>query len=52
MVRYTALDPYGVTLYERLEDRKSVSTCDIVSTYEIIYTKEVVAYMHNAVYTH
>ena len=52
-VRYTALYPYGVMSYVRSEDvgipyrifKKSVRTC------EIIYTKDMVVYMHKAVYT-
>ena len=53
-VRYTALDPYMVTSYRIPEElrslkrrvKKSVRTC------EITYTKDMVMYTHKAIYTH
>ena len=49
-----ALDLYGVTSYRRLEElrspyrrvKKSVRTCGI------IYTKDMVVYMHNSIFTY
>ena len=49
-----ALDPYGGTSYGRSEEllipyvrvKKSVRMC------EIIYTKDMIVYTYNAIYTH
>ena len=43
MVRYTALDPYGVASYTRPEELISPS----VRTYEIVYTADIAVYTHN-----
>ena len=47
MVRYTALDPYGVASYVRPEGLISPS----VRTYQIVYTADIAVYMHRAVCT-
>ena len=51
---YTSLDPYGVTSYGISEEFRSpcVIFKNSVWTCEIIYTKDMVVYMHKTVYTH